>query len=124
MQTGGKRRYLAYLAVLTPILQFLGAKRSNIRNITQLNTKNFEKRVRRRQFQDGIFFTQSPPESTSHNGTRTNADMRRKNLGAGAGERSEPVFERYSKISLDETAHFQPLGPKGEVSFVCAGKIT
>ena len=26
------------------------------------------------------FFTQSPPESTSHNGTRTNADMRRKNL--------------------------------------------
>ncbi len=33
------------------------------------------------------------------------------------------VFERYAEFFLAETAPPQPLGPKGEVYFVSAGKI-
>ena len=36
---------------------------------------------------------------------------------------TEPVLERYSYFFLDETAHLQPLGPKGEFNRARAGKI-
>eukprot|EP01043_Picozoa_sp_COSAG02_P021121 COSAG02_NODE_1063_length_14846_cov_134.162745_9_plen_119_part_00 len=91
----------------------------------------------RRPFQDGIFFTRSPPESASRNGTRRIFSMCRKtsiwdlpsNRFVLKITRFQSrlfvltIFERYALFFLAETAPPRPLGPKGEVYVPSAGKI-